>query len=144
MIEKRKMVYDVEYICVIYGKIWTAYPWFIGCYIQSATKKGILLFTFYQCNIARYMNIITSLCRVHFSIYIDFLTLPRYNPMKKSAAAKLQTKNLGTSILFLLKESTKTTHPFPKSARRKTTQTPHLRVHQSNKSLHGRNGPGAG
>ena len=111
---------------------------------SKCNKKGILLFTFYQCNIARYMNILTSLCRVHFSIYIDFLTLPRYNPMKKSAAAKLQTKNLGTSILFLLKESTKTTHPFPKSARRKTTQTPHLRVHQSNKSLHGRNGPGAG
>lgn len=64
--------------------------------------------------------------------------------MKKSAAARLQTRNLGTSILFLEKESTKTTQPLPRSARRKTTQTPQRSVHQSNRSLQGRKGPGAG
>ena len=71
-------------------------------------------------------------------------SLPRYSPMKKSAAAKLQTRNLGTSILFLEKERTTTTQPLPRRARRNTTQTPHLRVHQSNRSLQGRKGPGAG
>lgn len=67
--------------------------------------------------------------------------VPKYTPMKKSAAAKLQTRNLGTSILLLEKIRTKTTVPLPSMANRKTTQTPHLKVHQSNKSWQGRNGP---
>lgn len=67
--------------------------------------------------------------------------LPRKIPMKKSAAAKLQTKNLGTSILFLEKTRTKTTVPFPSIDNRKTTQTPQRSVHQSNKSWQGRKGP---
>lgn len=61
--------------------------------------------------------------------------------MKKSAAAKLQTKNLGTSILLLENIMTNTTVPFPSIARRNTTQTPHRSVHQSNKSSHGKKGP---
>ena len=35
---------------------------------------------------------------------------PRYNPMQKSAIAKLQTRNLGTSILPRDATSTITTH----------------------------------
>lgn len=65
-------------------------------------------------------------------------------PMKKSAAAKLQTKNLGTSIFDLEKIKTNTTVPLPSIASRNTTHTPHLNVHQSNKSWHGKNGPGIG
>lgn len=64
--------------------------------------------------------------------------------MKKSAAAKLQTKNLGTSILLLENINTNTTVPFPRSAQRNTIQTPHRSVHQSKRSWHGRNGPGKG
>ena len=37
--------------------------------------------------------------------------------------------NLGTSILFLLQERTKTTQPLPSKASRKTIQTPQRRVH---------------
>jgi len=61
--------------------------------------------------------------------------------MKKSAAAKLQTKNRGTSILLLENIKTNTTVPLPSMASRKTIQTPHRKVHQSNKSWHGRKGP---
>lgn len=61
--------------------------------------------------------------------------------MKKSAAAKLQTKNRGTSILLLENIKTNTTVPFPSMARRKTIHTPQRKVHQSNKSSHGRKGP---
>ena len=60
--------------------------------------------------------------------------------MKKSAAARLQTRNRGTSILLRANTSTKTTVPLPSSASRKTTHTPHRRVHQSNRSSHGING----
>jgi len=61
--------------------------------------------------------------------------------MKKSAMARLQTRNRGTSIFVRANTSTNTTVPFPIKANKKTTQTPHLKVHQSNKSLHGKNGP---
>lgn len=61
--------------------------------------------------------------------------------MKKSAAAKLHTRNLGTSILLRANISTNTTVPFPSMANKNTTHTPHLSVHQSNRSWHGRNGP---
>lgn len=61
--------------------------------------------------------------------------------MKKSAMARLHTRNLGTSILLREKVSTKTTVPLPSMANRKTIHTPHLSVHQSNKSWHGKNGP---
>lgn len=61
--------------------------------------------------------------------------------MKKSAAARLQTRNLGTSILLLAKINTKTTVPLPNMASKKTTHTPHLKVHQSNRSWHGKKGP---
>lgn len=61
--------------------------------------------------------------------------------MKKSAAAKLHTRNLGTSILLLANISTNTTVPFPNMANKNTTHTPHLNVHQSKRSWHGRNGP---
>lgn len=64
--------------------------------------------------------------------------------MKKSAAAKLQTRNLGTSNFPLEKIITKTTVPFPNIAHKNTIQTPHLSVHQSNKSWQGKNGPGRG
>lgn len=67
--------------------------------------------------------------------------LPKYIPMKKSAAARLQTRNLGTSILLLEKTITKTTVPLPSIASKKTIHTPQRNVHQSNKSLHGKNGP---
>lgn len=69
------------------------------------------------------------------------ILLPKYIPIKKSAAARLQTRNLGTSILVLEKTITKTTVPLPSNAKRKTTHTPQRSVHQSNKSLHGRKGP---
>ena len=61
--------------------------------------------------------------------------------MKKSAAAKLQTRNRGTSILLLENIRTNTTVPLPSIASKNTTHTPHLNVHQSNKSTHGKNGP---
>jgi len=61
--------------------------------------------------------------------------------MKKSAAAKLHTRNLGTSILLLANISTNTTVPFPNMANKNTTHTPHLNVHQSKRSWHGKNGP---
>ena len=61
--------------------------------------------------------------------------------MKKSARAKLATRNLGTSILDLAKQSTTTTVPLPRRAKRKTIQTPQRKVHQSNKSRQGMNGP---
>lgn len=64
--------------------------------------------------------------------------------MKKSAAAKLQTKNLGTSILLLEKMRTNTTVPFPNIAHKNTIQTPHRSVHQSKRSWHGKKGPGKG
>lgn len=70
-----------------------------------------------------------------------FCAIPKYKPMKKSAAAKLHTRNLGTSILLLANINTNTTVPFPNMANKKTTQTPHLNVHQSNKSWQGKNGP---
>ena len=38
---------------------------------------------------------------------------PRYNPIQKSAIARLQTRNRGTSILALEAIKTITTHPFP-------------------------------
>ena len=41
--------------------------------------------------------------------------------------------DLGTSILFLLQERTKTTQPLPRRARRNTIQTPHRRVHLGEK-----------
>lgn len=55
-------------------------------------------------------------------------------PIKKSAAAKLHTRNLGTSILLRENTITNTTVPLPSIANRKTTHTPHLNVHQSNRS----------
>ena len=61
--------------------------------------------------------------------------------MKKSAMARLQTRNRGTSILVRAKIRTNTTVPFPMRANKNTTQTPQRRVHQSNRSLHGKNGP---
>lgn len=64
--------------------------------------------------------------------------------MQKSAAAKLQTRNLGTSILLLENIKTKTTVPFPNMAHKNTIQTPQRNVHQSNRSWQGRNGPGSG
>lgn len=51
--------------------------------------------------------------------------------MKKSAAAKLQTRNRGTSIFDLENINTNTTVPFPRRDIRNTTQTPHLKLHQS-------------
>lgn len=65
-------------------------------------------------------------------------------PIKKSAAAKLHTKNRGTSIFDRENISTNTTVPLPSIANKNTTQTPHRNVHQSNKSWHGKNGPGDG
>lgn len=62
-------------------------------------------------------------------------------PIKKSAAARFVTRNRGTSIRLRLKMSTKTTVPFPSSANRNMAHTPHRKVHQSNKSTHGRKGP---
>lgn len=62
--------------------------------------------------------------------------------MKKSAAARLQTRNRGTSILLLENINTNTTVPFPSMASRNTTHTPQRNVHQSNRSWHGRKGPG--
>lgn len=63
-------------------------------------------------------------------------------PMKKSAAARLQTRKRGTSILLLENINTNTTVPFPSMASRNTTHTPQRNVHQSNRSWHGRKGPG--
>lgn len=62
-------------------------------------------------------------------------------PIKKSAAARLQTKNRGTSILLLENIKTNTTVPFPSMASRNTIHTPHRKVHQSNRSWHGKKGP---
>ena len=39
---------------------------------------------------------------------------------------------------------TMTTHPLPRRAKRNTIHTEHRSVHQSNRSLQGRKGPGAG
>lgn len=64
--------------------------------------------------------------------------------MKKSAAAKLHTRNLGTSILLREKIRTKTTMPLPNIAHKNTIHTPQRSVHQSNRSWHGRKGPGKG
>jgi len=58
--------------------------------------------------------------------------------------ARLQTRNRGTSIFPREAMSTMTTHPLPSKARRNTIHTEHLRVHQSNRSLQGKNGPGVG
>ena len=66
---------------------------------------------------------------------------PKYTPMKKSAAARLQTKKRGTSILLRENTRTKTTVPLPNMARRNTIQTPQRKVHQSKRSWHGKNGP---
>ena len=61
--------------------------------------------------------------------------------MKKSAAARLQTRNLGTSNLLLENTNTKTTAPLPSIANKKTIHIPQRKVHQSSKSLHGEKGP---
>ncbi|MPC11862.1 hypothetical protein E2C01_004536 [Portunus trituberculatus] len=61
--------------------------------------------------------------------------------MKKSAKARLVTRNLGTSIFDLANISTTTTVPFPSSASRNTIHTPQRSVHQSKRSSHGMKGP---
>ncbi|KFM83028.1 hypothetical protein X975_25866, partial [Stegodyphus mimosarum] len=64
--------------------------------------------------------------------------------MKKSAIARLQTKNRGTSILLLPNKSTMTTTPLPSIASKNTTQTPQRKLHQPKRSSQGMKGPGSG
>lgn len=61
----------------------------------------------------------------------------------KSAHARLQIKNLGTSMDSLDRAvmDTNRTIPLPTTANRNTIQTPQRRDHQPNRSSQGRNGP---
>lgn len=61
----------------------------------------------------------------------------------KSAQAKLQMRNLGTSMDSFDRAvmETKRTIPFPTTAKRKTIHTPQRRDHHPNRSSQGKNGP---
>lgn len=95
-----------------------------------------------RCNRYCLLQIKTRIVLFSNISYIIRAYKPRYIPIKKSAAARLHTRNLGTSILLLENINTNTTVPLPNMASRNTIHTPHRSVHQSNKSWHGRNGPG--
>ena len=62
-------------------------------------------------------------------------------PIMKSAEARLQIRNRGTSILPRLSDDTNSTVPLPSNASRNTIHTPHRKLHQPIRSSHGMNGP---